>query len=536
MVNEEYKKLLKQFHKLSDRHILVAETDMSSCDVQKVVALSDNMRKAGNELIGLMRKNYEQLMRTKRYRKLLKLYDSIKDKKKRKLLANQLNEMQKQYHVTWNFCRTSMIPIGKKYGIDAVFGLTKAEDVWRGMEKCLYGNGKILHFSNYGELPCIRAKQGNRGIPVSVKDHKLQFKLGKTVFGIQIKDRFQTDEVNAVLSYLSESELIDCKAVETLVKDACCIDTYRPCYATLVPKRIRGNDRIYLHVTIEGKAKPKYDKYGNPRHKLRKGMIGADIGTQTVAYTSDTEVGLKNLSERGNSIQKTERLERLYYRAMDRSRRATNPQNYNNDGTIKKNRKSWKYSNHYKKLKTKHSELCRINAINRQLAINEDANHLRSLGDVFVTEPKNANKLMKRAKETTINSKGKFNKKKRFGKSIKNRCPSGFQSTIERKFKVSGGTYIEVPNHYRASQYDHTADDYIKKKLSDRMYYLTDGTIVQRDWYSSFLLYCYDDKTKDIDKMKCICEFDKCYNKEKSLISWIKDNKIKVLNSGIKIA
>ncbi len=71
---------------------------------------------------------------------------------------------------------------------------------------------------------------------------------------------------------------------------------------------------------------------------------------------------------------------------------------------------------------------------------------------------------MKRAKKTTVNSKGKFNKKKRFGKSIKNRCPSGFQTTVEKKFKVTGGAYIEVPNNYRASQYDHTADDYIKKK------------------------------------------------------------------------
>lgn len=49
-----------------------------------------------------------------------------------------------------------------------------------------------------------------------------------------------------------------------------------------------------------------------------------------------------------------------------------------------------------------------------------------------------------------------------------------------------------MPNDYRASQYDHTADDYIKKKLSDRMYHLADGTLVQQDWYSSFLLYCYD--------------------------------------------
>ena len=421
--DKEYKKLLKQFHKLSDRHILVVETDMPSSDVQKVVILSDKIRNA-------------------------------------------------------------MIHIGKKYSIDAVFALTKAEDIWRGIEKCLYNNGKTIHFSKYGELPCIRAKQINRGISMSVKDNGLKFKLKGNVFGIQVKDRFQTDEVCAVLEYLSRSEIINDKAINKFLDKAYCIDTYRPCYATLVPKFIRGKYRVYLHLTIEGKAKPKYDRFGNPRHKFGKGIIGADIGTQTVAYTSNTEVGLKNLSECGNSIQTSERRERLLYRAMDRSRRATDPQNYNDDGTVKKGRKTWKYSNHYKKLKAKHSELCRINAINRQLAINEDANHLRSLGDVFITEPKNASKLMKRTKDTTVNSKGKFH----------------------------------------------------KKKLSDRIYKLTDGTLVQRDWYSSFLLYCYDYRTKDIDKNKCISEFDKCYNKEKALIEWIKANKIKILNSGIKIA
>ena len=33
--DKEYKKLLKQFHKLSDRHILVVETDMPSSDVHQ---------------------------------------------------------------------------------------------------------------------------------------------------------------------------------------------------------------------------------------------------------------------------------------------------------------------------------------------------------------------------------------------------------------------------------------------------------------------------------------------------------------------
>ncbi len=120
------------------------------------------------------------------------------------------------------------------------------------------------------------------------------------------------------------------------------------------------------------------------------------------------------------------------------------------------------------------------------------------------------------------------------GKSIKNKCPSGFQATVVKKFKVSGGTYIEVPNHYRAGQYDYTVDDYIKKKLLDRMYKLIDGTLVRRDWYSSFLLYCYDYKTKNIDRIKCDACFERCYDREKELIEGIKANKI--LNSVIKIA
>ena len=35
MNEKEYKKSLRQFHKHSDRHILVVETDMSFSDIQK---------------------------------------------------------------------------------------------------------------------------------------------------------------------------------------------------------------------------------------------------------------------------------------------------------------------------------------------------------------------------------------------------------------------------------------------------------------------------------------------------------------------
>lgn len=86
MNEKEYKKSLRQFHKHSDRHILVVETDMSFSDIQKVVALSDKIRKAGNELVGLMRKNYDQLIRTKRYRKVRNFMVLQKRKRNEKYL------------------------------------------------------------------------------------------------------------------------------------------------------------------------------------------------------------------------------------------------------------------------------------------------------------------------------------------------------------------------------------------------------------------------------------------------------------------
>ena len=49
--HEEYKKALKQFHKLSDRHILAAETDMSSYDIQNCMVLRKT-RKNVNILLG----------------------------------------------------------------------------------------------------------------------------------------------------------------------------------------------------------------------------------------------------------------------------------------------------------------------------------------------------------------------------------------------------------------------------------------------------------------------------------------------------
>lgn len=70
---------LKQFRKESNRHVLVLEAQVSEQDKYKLIHLSNNvLRTAGNDLTGVMKKNYDQLVRTKRYRYLQSLYGKAK--------------------------------------------------------------------------------------------------------------------------------------------------------------------------------------------------------------------------------------------------------------------------------------------------------------------------------------------------------------------------------------------------------------------------------------------------------------------------
>ena len=542
MGNEDARKLLKAFRTETDRHVLVIEADVREEEKRKAFNISNRLRLAGNELAALMRDNIIQLLKTKRYRKLKVLYGKASknnDKALRLHLAAQMKAMQGEYGVSWDCCRKAMIPIGKKYSLPSVFALTRAEDIWKGAEKVLYEDGKMLHFQKRGELPVLRAKQIERIITVKNIDNRLVFSCDGITFSPILKDRFHQDEVDAVLDYLANSEEVDSKAVKLFKEAGEITDTYRPCYAALKCEKIRGKLRVFIHLTIEGKAKPKFNKDGSLRHKYGTGVIGCDIGTQTIAYTSDTECSLRNLAERGDAISKSERKERILLRRLDRSRREMNPQNFNEDGTVRKGCRKWISSKNYRENRRKLSELQRKNSINRHLAIREDVNHLRSLGDVFITEAKNAKKLMAKAKETAVNKKtGKVNRKKRFGKSIRNRCPGYFQSQIEMKFTSTGGRYLEVPYDYRASQYDHTNGEYVKRKLAQRMFPLSDGTIVQRDLYSSFLLYnaSFGDTGQLIlDGISCTNSFTSINRMYEEEIERIRLSGKKVLNSGIRV-
>jgi hypothetical protein len=281
----------------------------------------------------------------------------------------------------------------------------------------------------------------------------------------------------------------------------------------------------------------KRKKDGSFRHTYGVGRIGGDIGTQSLAIVNSQQVELKNLAERSNKAFVMERTIILEQRYLERSRRAMNPKNYNLDGTIKKGKKEWKFSKRYIMRRKKLRDLQRKAALSRKHAHNEEVNRLRALGDELFIETMNIKGFQKKAKEVTKNEKtGKFNRRKRFGKSIGKRSPGYFIKQAKYRFFITGGTVFEVNTwSFKASQYDHILNNTNKKQLSKRWHELPNGTRIQRDLYSAFLLYCSETDLEKPNRDKCFQEFDSFFNKHEKCIEKIKNNRKVVLNSGIKL-
>lgn len=216
---------------------------------------------------------------------------------------------------------------------------------------------------------------------------------------------------------------------------------------------------------------------------------------------------------------------------MDRSKRANNLDNYNKNGTIKKqgNKKViWIKSNKYKKAQNKLKEIYRKQADIREYQHQLLSNYIISLGDIIKVEDMNYKGLQARAKKTEKNEKGKYRKKKRFGKSLANKAPAKLLTLIDNKLKYWNMSLIKVDTReVKASQYNHLNGECNKKKLNDRWNNL-EGIKVQRDLYSAFLIQHVNDDLKSINQDECKKDFNdfmKLHDKEISRLNKVELSK-----------
>ncbi|WP_177160507.1 hypothetical protein, partial [uncultured Fusobacterium sp.] len=286
-----------------------------------------------------------------------------------------------------------------KYHFEGHLGINEVQKLatraFKAVEKFHYGKAKKVYFKSFKDDMSVENKSNKTGL--RIKDLKIIWGNLSIPFKVKKNDKY------AQLALLDKTK-----------------------YVRVLKREIRGKEKFFVQLIQEG-LPPKKHQISTVENR-----VGIDIGTSTVAVVSDNEVFMNELATIKTPYKKLRKLDR----AMDRSRRSTNPQNYNDNGTVKKGYKKWNYSNRYLKLKYKRKELFRKIASIRKQNHEQTANFILSLGLDVRVETMRFQSLQKRAKKTTRNKKnGKINKKKRFGKSIANYAPAMLLEIINRKLK-----------------------------------------------------------------------------------------------------
>lgn len=433
-------------------------------------------RQLYNAVLSKAYKRYKSMIETKKYRQLKEQINNANEKEK-KLLYKQLNEMYKQYRLNEYSLHEDIQEMQHHFSenIDSFTAQKIATRVWSAFEDLLFGDGEIVHFKKYGELDSLEGKSNKTGI---------RFKDGFLIWnGLKIPVKI---DYNNPYEYQALKDEI--------------------CYCRIKRRFIKGKYKYYLQIVFKGVPPMKINKDGEVKRHIGNGTVGLDIGTQTIAIVSNVDVKLLELADRVNNIEKEKR---RVLRYMDRSRRANNPDNFNEDGTIKKGKLKWVKSNRYIKAQNKLRELYRKQADVREYQHQLLSNYILSLGNKIKVEEMNFKGLQKRSKKTEKNDKGKFKRKKRFGKSLANKAPAKLLTILDNKLKYFGEKLIKVnTKEVKASQYNHLNCRYNKKKLSQRWNDLN-GIKIQRDLYSAFLIQHVNDDLCNINQEECKRDFER---------------------------
>lgn len=451
-------------------------------------------RQLYNTLVHAELKRIHRIERMPEYREIERQIEATTDKKEKWALKNQKKQFLRKNGINRNTFTTDMKRLYKHFNDNIGSNVAQhgiVSQVLTAFEKVYIENqsGEV-HFKKPGDL---RSVQGYSQKESGGKE--IMFRNGKIIWTQQ-----ENDDRKKSPKYQQRKKRQNYKGVKGITREFPVVfSKNNPYEAEMLTKHVKfvrilrkdgkTKPHWYAQLVLEGTPVAKYDPIsGAPKHPVGHGVVGIDIGTRTLAYSTDKEVNLLELADR---VQNIEQEKRRLQRKMDRSRRAMNPENYNSDGTFKRGVKLTRNkSKRYRRIQHQLAMIQHHQADIRKQQHNELANYLLTLGDCFFVENMSYCDLVHRANKTEISEKtGRYKRKKRFGKSIANKAPAMLITMLKQKCQSRGLKGVkEVDTHVRASQYNHQTDTCIEKALENRWNVMPDGERIQRDLYSAFLL------------------------------------------------
>lgn len=318
-----------------------------------------------------------------------------------------------------------------------------AQRMFKATQRYTFGKAGRPRFKKYGQVHSVEGKNNKAGI------------------------RWCSDHVEwSGLSLRAKIDLED-KVVEHGLK-------HRVKYVRIVRKDLNGKTRFFVQLVLEGKP------YQKPGHKIGTALIGLDQGPSTLAAVSPEAGYAKKITVCEELDDQHKEIRRLQ-RQVDRQRRANNPKNYNENGTIKKGPKEWIVSSRMRETMSDLAEIHRIMAAHRYSLQGKIVNDLLAIGNRIKTE--NVSKKWWQ---------------KMFGRSVKHRAPGMLETRLLRKAESAGGGSDLIPTRStRLSQVCHCGAE-VPKRLKDRVHICPNcGIVCDRDLYSAFLATCVEGSTLD---------------------------------------
>lgn len=423
-------------------------------------------RQIYNAMLGYELKQYKKMISDEEFKKskevIYSAYKTTDDKEKKDIKKSdeykQAVQKQKDLLKEYGFSNFS-------FGAQAIKSADHFKDIiptmlaqlsigkpmWQAFDKLLFGNGEIVHFKKYGSFNSI-VTDGKSGIRIVSENNKTTKKMDS-------KEKYYclyTSRLGKNLKMPLKIDHKDLYLLEMIERD---IHTVR-----ITRKKVKGTYKYYVQLAVTGSPAIKYTNDGNELHPLGSKKLGIYIDTTSITIVDDESTKTIDITINNKIEGDISELNRY----LDASRRATNPENFNDDGTIKKGivvegkrtHLNWEYSNSYKKARDMRANLLRIQAEQRKIRANELANEIIARGcDICINDyPFQVAAMRKKFKEgEELDEKGRPKKKKKAGKAISENAPAMIVTILDNKLKNRG---LQGVKKIKLSNIDYTKEHY----------------------------------------------------------------------------
>lgn len=466
----------------------------------------DCARRIYNRMLDDMLKKYHEMVKTREWRELsatikeeLQKQAAASKKTKSEALKTayaRKNEILRENgfsEFSFNAMAVEYSKYYQKHISSTMAMLGIAQPMWRAFEKLIFGNGERVSLKKYGSVLTI-SSDNRSAIRYINKDGEQPY-----IFISNIRSKAK----NVKLIIKGPENDYDREMINANVK-----------IVRVIKKIEKGHRKYYCQLTVDRPPVIKLDQKNNPKHQIGSGSVGICIWRNTLcAVSSNKAIQINLIPDEEEFTLKRAELSRL----AEHLRRVNNPDNYEEDGQIKKgiigedgkrHRLHWNESNHYKRTRDKLRELNRKHSVKKNFLQNETVYKLLEMGDHFYYA--DVSFLTKKPEwdEEEPLPISEYKKKKERRRSIQEAAPSTLLSKLDKKLTSLG---LEAVQRYDIPEelYWYTHD----KGVSDKENFagkkiIVNGIIVEQTMYRAFLISHFDDKIKVFNQKSLAEDWD----------------------------